>query len=116
MPNVTDGRTYGLLVVVVAMSTLSGCGILGGGGCGPGDTKIGDVGSETTQQISITGEVTTTGPGSFVVDDGTGKAFVMSGTNDVESGDCMTVRGVPTSSFSNQRADVAIAPTNVTSA
>lgn len=115
MPDLTTGRTYGVVVAVVMMTALSGCGFLGGG-CGPGDTNIGDIGSGTTEQVNVTGSVSSTGPGSFVIDDGSGKAFVMSGTNDVESGDCVTVSGVPTSSFSNQEADVAIAPMNVSSA
>jgi len=35
-----DGRTYGLVAVALLVG-LAGCGgILGGGGCGPGETEI----------------------------------------------------------------------------
>lgn len=106
----TRARTCGLVVGIVLLVALSGCSALGGGdgSCGPGDTDIADV--ETGDSVTITGEVTATGPASFVIEDGTGQAFVMSGQTDYGTGDCVTVTGTANQLPDGQQADVSIAP------
>ncbi|MBX0285036.1 OB-fold nucleic acid binding domain-containing protein [Haloarcula salinisoli] len=102
-------RTYGL-VAVALMVGLAGCGGIlgGGGGCGPGETEI----AEASGEVSVTGEVTETGQGSFTIDDGTDTAFVQS-TDDVSEGDCVTVEGVASDTSSMPGANVTIAAESI---
>ncbi|MFC6757783.1 MULTISPECIES: OB-fold nucleic acid binding domain-containing protein [Haloarcula] len=104
----TGVRTYGL-VAVGLMVGLAGCGgILGGSGCSPGETEI----AEASGEVSVTGEVTETGQGSFTIDDGTDTAFVQS-QDDVSEGDCVTVEGVASDTSSMPGANVTIAAESV---
>jgi hypothetical protein len=112
MVAISRARTVGVVVAVALLASTAGCSMLGGGGgCGPGDAKIGqlEAGSGST---TITGEVGKTGPGSFVVDDGTGKAFIM-GQADVSSGSCVTVEGRPSQIPGGTPADVGFVPQSV---
>jgi len=92
------------------MVGLAGCGgVLGGGGCGPGETEI----AGADGKVSVTGEVTDTGQGSFTVDDGTDTAFVQS-RDDVSEGDCVTVEGTASDTSELPGANVTIAAESVT--
>ena len=63
--------------------------------------------------MSVTGEVTDTGQGSFTIDDGTDTAFVQN-QKDVSEGDCVTVEGVASETGSMPGANVTIAAESVT--
>lgn len=111
MERPTPTSRHGILAAVVVLVALSGCTGLGAGnGCGPGDTNIGDIESGSTEQVTVEGTVQKTGPGSYVIDDGTGKALIMSGQHDVSEEECKQITGTPTADFESQVADVAIAP------
>jgi|AntRauTorcE11898_2_1112593.scaffolds.fasta_scaffold22323_1 hypothetical protein len=117
-----DGPTFrsiGIALALVLAISLAGCGALGGGGgggCGPGDTKISNLEPGTAQETTITGRVTTAGPGSVVLDDGSGKAFVMVGQNGLSKGDCVTATGVASQIPGGTQADVGFTATNVSQA
>jgi len=105
-------RTYGIVVTVALLVGLAGCGMLGGGGCGPGETEITNA-ADADGSVSVTGEVTETGQVSFVVDDGTATAFIQR-PGDVSEGDCVTVEGRTVDTSNMGGADVAMQATNIT--
>jgi len=106
-------RVLGTILVIV-MIALSGCSVLGSGGsCGPGETKIAQA-NDSADTVSITGEVVEAENSSFLVEDGSGTAFIPNTQAGVSPGDCLTVDGQPTASFTKQDADVVIVPDEIT--
>jgi len=107
-------RQFGTVLLVVLTVSLAGCGLFGGG-CGPGDTEIGEV-SGTNGTVSVTGEVNVTEDNGFTITDGTGEAVVVS-DEDVSEGDCVTVEGETsdTDGFEeSEQIDALIAAEDVT--
>ena len=115
-----DARTVGIALAVLLLVAAPGCsGVLGGGGgggCGPGETKISNLDPQSMSETTIEGKVTTAGPGSVVVDDGSAQAFVMLGQNDLSEGDCVSASGYPTQIPGGTPADVGFTTTNVSQA
>jgi len=110
-----EARTVGIALAVLLLVAAPGCSALGGGGgggCGPGETKISNLETGSMNQTTITGEVTTAGPGSVVLDDGSAQAFVMLGQNDLSEGNCVTASGYASQIPGGTPADVGFTAMN----
>lgn len=114
MRRVGPSRRVCILLGVVVLLALAGCSVMGGDGdgsdCGPADRAIEDLDAEPGNSATITGEVDELSGGNFVLDDGTGTAWVTDRSAEVAKGDCVTVTGPIDQGAALTDTDVTIVP------
>ena len=103
-------------------ASMSGCsGLLGGGGCGPGEDEIASLAeavnatataTDDRERASVTGEIQSSGD-DVRIDDGTGTATVVGlfgGETErtVREGDCTQVTGIPLAPEGDSDADIRL--------
>lgn len=119
MPPHSSVRAVGIVLAVLVLASLAGCSALGlgggggdGGSCGPGETSIGDL-EAGTAGVTVTGEVEDIQRDSFIVDDGTGTAWITSGASQVSEGDCVTMDADVGQAPPSTDTDVSLVPGSI---
>jgi len=122
-------KTVQMLGTAGVAATVSGCGSMLGGSCGPGEDEIGAVatrvgsaesgtaeGSTATSEdpsVSVVGEIQSIGENEVIIDDGTGVAKLTTLTGgfriqNVGEGDCASATGVAVPPEEERGNDVQI--------